>query len=148
MLQNALKAYQSVEKETLSGRETEARVLIAAATKLMDCQRNWDAPNLRDRLQAALIYNQRIWSIFQTEVTDPSNPLPKEIKRNILLLSQFVDRRIFDTMAFPSPEKLEILIRINQNIAAGLRGNASGLVDGKSEFAPVTPGRNAFQTAS
>lgn len=124
MLQNALKSYQSVDKETMSGRETEARVLTQAALKLVDCQNNWDASDRKQRLSDALRYNQRIWSIFQVEMTKPDNPLPDQIKQNILLLSRFIDKRIFDTMAFPEKEKLNIIIKINQNIAAGLRGSA------------------------
>lgn len=126
MQSNAVKTYQSVLKETLSGRETEARVLTQAALKLIDCQKNWDTPDRNVRLDEALRYNQRLWSIFQVEVSKADNPLPAGIKTNIILLSRFVDRRIFDAMAFPSPEKLDIIIKINQNIAAGLRGNPSG----------------------
>ena len=121
MLQNAVKAYQSVDKETMSGRETEARVLTQAAMKLIDCQKNWDTPDRNRLLDAALKYNQKIWSIFQVEVSKTDNPLPIQIKQNILHLSRFIDQRIFDIMAFPDAKKLNILIRINQNIAAGLR---------------------------
>ncbi len=126
MLQNAVKSYQSVDKETMSGRETEARVLTQAALKLIDCQKNWNTPDRNTRLDAALKYNQRIWSIFQIEMTKADNPLPENIKQNILFLSRYVDKCIFDAMAFPEAEKLNMVIRINQNIAAGLRGSASG----------------------
>lgn len=126
MQSNAVKTYQTVLKETMSGRETEARVLTQGALKLVDCQKNWDAPDRNTRLDNALRYNQRLWSIFQVEVAKADNPLPASIKTNIVLLSRFVDRRIFETMAFPSPEKLDIIIKINQNIAAGLRGSPSG----------------------
>ncbi len=126
MLQTAVRSYQTVDKETMSGRETEARVLTQAALKLLDCQRNWDSPDRDSRLDAALKYNQRIWSIFQAEMTKSDNPLPDSIKRNILQLSRFIDQRIFDAMAFPDPGKLSIIIKINQNIAAGLRGSHSG----------------------
>ena len=125
MLQNAVKSYQSVDKETMSGRETEARVLTQAALKLLDCQKHWDAPDRHGRLNAALKYNQRIWSIFQAEISKSDNPLPLNIKQNILHLSRFIDQRIFDTMAFPEINKLNIIIKINQNIAAGLRGSAT-----------------------
>jgi len=108
----------------MSGRETEARVLTQAALKLIDCQKHWDAPDRNIRLDAALKYNQRIWSIFQVEIAKPNNPLPMHIKQNILHLSRFIDQRIFDTMAFPDVKKLNIIIKINQNIAAGLRGVA------------------------
>jgi flagellar protein FlaF len=126
VLQTAVSAYQSVDKETMTGRETEARVLTNGALKLLDCQKNWDQPDRNKKLDEALKYNQRIWSIFQTEVSKPDNPLPQNIKLNILNLSRFIDQRIFDTMAFPDPQKLNIIIRINQNIAAGLRGSAEG----------------------
>ncbi len=124
MLQNAVKSYQTVAKETMSGRETEARVLTQGALKLIDCQKSWDAPDRNKRLDEALRYNQRIWSIYQVEVSKSENPLPGEIKRNIMLLSRFIDKRIFDTMAFPEKHKLDIIIKINQNIAAGLRGSS------------------------
>jgi len=124
-----LKAYQTVHRETISGRETEARVLTQAALKLSECQKNWDAPDRNNRLDEALRYNQRIWSIFQVEAGKQDNPLPSQLKRNILMLSRFIDRRVFDIMAFPSPDKLNMIIRINQNIAAGLRGSPSGPTD-------------------
>jgi flagellar biosynthesis activator protein FlaF len=126
---NALKAYQTVQQATMSGRETEARVLTKAALKLNNCLKHWDAADHRTRLDEALRYNQRVWSIFQTEVTNPENPLPAAIKQNIMQLGRFIDQRIFDTMAFPSPEKLKIVIRINENIAAGLRGSPVGSID-------------------
>ncbi len=120
MNSNPLQAYQSVEKATLPGRKLEANVLTQAARKLRHCQENWDKKDRHEKLDEALKYNQRIWSIFQTELASPENPLPKNLKRDILRLSGFVDKRIFDTMANPAPEKLSIIIDINQNIAAGL----------------------------
>lgn len=123
MYSNAFKNYQDVEKATISGRETEARVLTQAAIKLQVCQKNWQDGNFED-LDAALKYNQKIWSIFQSELANDDNPLPTQIKRDLLKLAGFIDRRIFETMSFPSPEKLDIIIKINQNLAAGLRGSA------------------------
>jgi flagellar biosynthesis activator protein FlaF len=121
---NALQAYQSVEKNTVSGRETEARVLTEAALKLQCCQNNWDAPDRKVRLDEALSYNQRVWSIIQGELLDEANSLPKQLKENILSLSVFIDKRIFNIMAYPAPEKLKIIVDINLNIAAGLRGSS------------------------
>ncbi|MGD8834533.1 MAG: flagellar biosynthesis regulator FlaF [Desulfobacteraceae bacterium] len=124
MQNNAIRSYQMVAKETLSGRETEARVLTQGALKLQQCQKNWNAPGHKNRLDDALKYNQRIWSIFQTEVSNPDNPLPRQIKINILQLSRYIDKIIFKTMAFPTQENLDMIIKINNNIAAGLRGSA------------------------
>ena len=119
----SLRAYESVCKTTQSGRETEAAVLTKAAVKLRDCQDNWDAPDRDNRLEEALKYNQRIWSIFQSELSRENHELPKKLRLDILRLAAFIDRRIFETMAFPSPEKLKIVIDINNNLAAGLRNS-------------------------
>ena len=123
MYNKALNAYKSVEKTTVSGRETEARVLTEAALKLRMCQKKWDAGNRSELLDEALTYNQRIWTIFQAEIGKQDNPLPDNIKLDLLRLSSFIDKRIFEVMAYPAPEKLTIIIKINENIAAGLRGN-------------------------
>ena len=116
-----LEAYQTVDRTTMSGRETEARVLSQAALKLKDCQDNWDAEDRNEKLDEALKYNQRIWSILQGELAKEDNPLPRQLKQDLLRLGAFIDRRIFETMAYPAPEKLTVVININQNIAAGLR---------------------------
>ncbi len=121
MYQNALATYQSVEKGTISGSETEARVLTQAALKLQACQKNWGGENDESNLSEALRYNQKVWSIFQAELTRGDNPLPAQLKKDLLRLSVFVDKRIFETIAAPSPEKLNAVININRNIAAGLR---------------------------
>lgn len=118
--------YQSVDKNTQSGRENEARVLTTAATKLRYCVDNWHAADRREKLHEALTYNQRIWSLIQGELLDETNPLPKKIRENILSLSILIDKRIFNVMAYPAPEKLKLIIDINLNLAAGLRGSASG----------------------
>ncbi|MHC4962908.1 MAG: flagellar biosynthesis regulator FlaF [Planctomycetota bacterium] len=119
----SLRAYENVAKATLSGREIEAAVLTKAAVKLKNCQDNWDAPDRENRLEEALKYNQRIWSIFQSELSREDHELPKKLRLDIFRLAAFIDRRIFETLAFPSPEKLKIVIDINNNLAAGLRSS-------------------------
>lgn len=121
---NPLDAYRSVEKATLSQRDLEATVLTKAALQLQLLKDNWTRENHDARLEDALSYNQRVWSFFQAELSVEENPLPEEIRRNLLALSFFVDRRSFDMLAYPAPEKLDILISINNNVAAGLRGDA------------------------
>jgi flagellar protein FlaF len=119
--QAALKAYDSVNKSTMSGRDVEAGVLTKAALKLKGCQDNWPENGRSTNLEAALKYNQRVWTIFQAEVEKPENPLPNALKVDLLRLSAFIDKRTLETLAYPAPEKLTILININHNIAAGLR---------------------------
>ncbi len=116
-----LGAYAQVSNVTLSGREVEAAVLTKAAVKLKSCQDNWYVDDREARLDEALKFNQRIWSIFQGELGREDNPLQKELRRDILRLSAFIDKRIIEIMAYPEPEKLNAIIAINQNLAAGLR---------------------------
>lgn len=121
MYSNSVRAYETVDKATMSGRNLEAAVLTKAAQKLKICQDNWDSADLGKKLEEALKFNQRIWSIFQGELIREDHPLPKKLRLDILKLGAFVDRRILETMAYPSPDKLNIVVNINNNIAAGLR---------------------------
>jgi flagellar biosynthesis activator protein FlaF len=118
---NQIEAYRAVQKTTMTGRELEASVLIAAAMKLKQCQDNWSARDRNAKLDEALKYNQLIWTVFQSELIRPDNPLPRKIREDLLSLSAFIDKRVFAVMSYPSPDKLTILININLNIAAGLR---------------------------
>jgi flagellar protein FlaF len=119
-----LQAYQEADKSGMSGREIEAYALTKAAVALKECQSQWNAPNRDQLLEHALKLNQRIWSIFQAELTREDNPLPPQIKQNLLRLSIYSDARGVDILAYPHPEKLTILININEGIAAGLRQGA------------------------
>ena len=125
MYGNPLKAYESVDKTTMSGRDVEAADLTKAALKLKECQDNWDTHDRDEKLDVALKFNQRIWSILQGELASEDNPLPTQLKVNLLTLSAFIDRRIFETMAYPTPDKLTVIININNNLAAGLRERPS-----------------------
>lgn len=131
MLTNSIKAYETVNRLNMSGCEIEAAVLTKAARKLKECQDSWNADDHDSKLDRALKFNQRIWSIFQGELSREDNPLPSKLKINLLILSAFIDRRIFEIIANPSPEKLTIIININNNIAAGLRTRPA--IDGPSE---------------
>ncbi len=118
-----LEIYKNIHEEALSGRNLEAEVLSKAAFNLKKCQNRWDDPHRDQILDDALKYNQKIWTLFQSELAQPGNFLPQKLKEDLLSLSAFIDKRIFEIMSFPSPEKLNILININLNIAAGLRGS-------------------------
>lgn len=119
-----IEAYKTTQKAVLSGREIEAAALTKAANILQEIQNNWDAPDREEVLFQALKFNQVLWSIFQAELTDENNPLPKKLKEDILSLSVFIDKRIIDVMAFPAAEKLTTIININLSLAFGLRGES------------------------
>lgn len=125
MNQNPVNAYTTMQKEILSGRELEASVLSRAGIMLKQVQENWGSADRNEKLVEAVKFNQKVWSFFQAELSDPSNPLPKKLREDIMNLSLFVDKRLFEVLAFPESEKLSIVIDINFNIAAGLRANTA-----------------------
>jgi flagellar biosynthesis activator protein FlaF len=121
MSQTAINSYTNMQKETLSGRDLEASVLTRAGLMLRQVQENWAALDRSDKLLEAIKFNQKVWSFFQAELSDPENPLPKNLREDILNLSIFVDKRLFEVMANPDKDKLNIVVDIDFNIAAGLR---------------------------
>ena len=119
--QGAIDTYASMHKETMSARELEASVLTKAGLMLKKVQENWDAPDRNEAMMEAIKFNQKVWSFFQAELSDPENPLPQNIREDILNLSIFIDKRLFEIIAYPDPQKLNIVVDINFNLAAGLR---------------------------
>ena len=109
----------------MSDREIDAYALTQSALKIRDCQQNWDLPDRIDRLFEALRINSLLWSIFQAQISAEENPLPKQLREDLLTLSFFVDKRTREVMCFPEPSKLTALININLNIAAGLKEAAA-----------------------
>ncbi|MCX6139007.1 MAG: flagellar biosynthesis regulator FlaF [Ignavibacteriales bacterium] len=121
---NLAVAYKQAQKTAMSDREIEAAVLMKAAATLKQCQTRWEDSLQDGSLDKALRYDQQVWTVFQAAVVEESNPLPEALKQNIMQLSLFVDRKIFELMCYPEPHKLDILIKINTNLAMGLRGNS------------------------
>lgn len=123
MYKTQMQAYKQAQEATMTGRDIEAAALTNAALKLRECQTKWDQKGHEQRLSDALRLNQKIWTIFQSELTDENNPLPLNVRRDILTLSIFIDKKIIEAMSYPEPEKLDSIININLNLAAGLRAH-------------------------
>jgi|OpeIllAssembly_1097287.scaffolds.fasta_scaffold143125_2 flagellar protein FlaF len=128
---NPYSTYESANIEGMSQRELEASVLTKAGVMFKRCQENWDAPDRDEKLAEAIKYNQMVWSFFQAELVQPDNPLPKKLREDILSLSVFIDKRLFEVLAYPNPEKLNAVININFNLASGLRINSSSTEQAK-----------------
>jgi flagellar biosynthesis activator protein FlaF len=130
-MHKAAQAYGKVVQESLSGRDLEAHVLLKSAARLQRIQENWE--NSQAELDEALLNNRRLWTVLVSSVTDASNPLPQEIKNNIASLAMFIFNRTLNLTVDPQPERIDVLININRQIAAGLRANPENM---PSETAP------------
>ena len=120
MFSTPTQAYAEAGKSHASSRVLEADALFKTARMLEECQREWESPERPERLRDALRLNQRLWTFFQVELSREDHELPVDLRRDLLRLSGFIDRRTFDVIAAPRPEKLNALIDINRNVASGL----------------------------
>ena len=92
------------------------------ASKIQAVKEDWDTlPNLRKSLDDALTLNRRLWTILLGAVMEEGNPLPIEIKSNIVNLAHFIFNHTIALTFEPKREGLAVLININCNIAGGLR---------------------------
>jgi flagellar protein FlaF len=114
-------AYARTAQQTLQGRDLEAHVLLKSAARLQGIRDNFEA---RQReLDEVLLANRKIWTIFVTSMSSDDCQLPSQLRANMISLGMFVFNRTIQLAVDPTPAKLDVLIDINRNIAAGLRGN-------------------------
>lgn len=113
-------AYKSSQKLGANARQTESRALLEAARRLAEVPVDGEK---NDEYRASLRLNWRLWTIIQSDIASDENPLPSEIKANIMSLSIFIDKHTVGALAEPDTRKLGVLIDINRNIASGLMTN-------------------------
>lgn len=99
-------------------RDIDAWALGQAAAKLMASMND---PTNIPVLQEAVQTNQRLWTIFQADVSGDACTMPLDVRKNILQLSLYVDKQTVARLADQDAAKLRILIDINMNLAAALR---------------------------
>lgn len=104
------------------GRELEGKILLKAATQLELLQKRLEKGEKVPSGEAGetLEYNQKLWQFFVNAMKNEEHPLPREIKNNIATLGLFVFKRTLEVMIDTKPGKIQALIEINRNIAAGL----------------------------
>ena len=122
MFRDARRAYETGARTSQSNRELEAEALFKAARQLEAVRQHWASPQRDALLLAAVRYNQRLWTLFQSELSQPAHPMPRPLRQDILRLSTFVERRLLEVLGNPRPEGLEVVIEINRQIAQGLKG--------------------------
>jgi flagellar biosynthesis activator protein FlaF len=118
----AAQAYAQSGSMAPSPRQIEANALLKAARALEGIKNDWQ-PGLDDALTDALTYNRKLWTIFAAEAANDESELPIDLRNNIANLSIFIFKRSMELQAIPEPGKIDPLIEINKNIAAGLMVN-------------------------
>jgi len=119
-MHRAAQTYGQIAKQIVSPRELEADLLLKAAARLQAIKDRWSGN--RAELEDALLYNRKLWTIFMASATSGENPLPTEIRQNVANLGVFVLKQTLSIQSDPKPERLNALININRELAAGLLG--------------------------
>jgi flagellar protein FlaF len=118
-----MQAYAKTAQKTASPRELESQLLLRCASKL---QALCDGRVTDDAgIAEALRYTRRLWSVLLSSITRPDNPLPNEIKQNLANLGGFIIKSTLSAEVIFTVEKVQPLVHLNLEVAAGLRGSAS-----------------------
>ena len=119
MQNQAAMAYQAVAKQTVSANVREAELLSQSALRLQNIRNDWDG-NYAD-LASALKFTNSLWGILLAAVVKSDSELPDDIRQNVANLGIFILSRIIEIQLEPAPQKLDAIININRELAAGLR---------------------------
>lgn len=132
----AANAYgDNAQRNTPDQRELEGRILLKAAKMLKDLQDDWESMS-QEALETTLKYNRQIWMVFyDTALENPEGNRPNDLRSNIINLANFIFKREVEIMADPQKQKLDVLININREIAAGLMIKP-GAAEAPTESAP------------
>ena len=122
MQNQAFSAYNKVAKQTSSPRQLESNLLSKSAGNLQRIRDNWETA--RTELGDAMMFNGRLWTVFMTSVTREDSPLPDAIRQNVANLGIFIINHQRELFTHAEPHKLDVLITINRELAAGLRAMA------------------------
>ena len=119
-MSNAARHYAQTATAAMSPRELEASALLKAAARLQAAA-DGDGPAT---IQDALDHNRRLWTVFAGSVSDPASKLPEDVRARILALADFVFNRTLLAQGKAEAADLSVLVRINRELASGLRANS------------------------
>ncbi len=117
---NAHNTYSKIQKDTLSGRDLEARVLSKASSQLKQLLSIPAGSEFNRTADVAVRFNLRVWDVFQADWESPECSLSPNTRSDLLRLSIYVHKTSLDVLAYGAPEKIKSLININDCLVTGL----------------------------
>jgi flagellar biosynthesis activator protein FlaF len=120
--------------------KTEAWALLEAARQMEEAKAKGS-----DELLAAVRRNWRLWTIFQASLVSAECTVPTELRRNLLVLANAVDRHSARLLANPDPAQITPLVNINRQIGEGLLEGARN--SAKQQATPAAPAGPLRETA-
>ena len=122
-MQAGAHAYARTAQAVANPRDLEAQLLLKSASGL---QAAIDAPTFNHRqVVDAINFNLKVWKIFSTAATDPKNPQPEDVKTYVANLGIFIMSHSLKLLSSSeiNTAEMKILVKINRELAAGLRGS-------------------------
>jgi flagellar biosynthesis activator protein FlaF len=116
-------AYASAAAQTRTPRMIEYDALARITHRLKAESLNPGAPLAR--LAAALHDNQRLWTVLASDVAEPDNGLPRDLRARLFYLAEFTRRHTRDVLTGKATPG--ILIEINTAVMRGLHGEGAAL---------------------
>ncbi|MEM7070383.1 MAG: flagellar biosynthesis regulator FlaF [Pseudomonadota bacterium] len=91
---------------------------------LVECARRLDQFCKAEKIDVEAFINQlrtnwNIWTIIQSEASDPNSALPREVRQNLLNLAGFIDQKTIELLQTRDVKAVNILININRQVGAG-----------------------------
>lgn len=116
---NAAGKYGKTAKETTDQRDLEGQLLLKAASEIQRLHDRWDEATPED-IDNVLTYNRKLWMLFFDTAIENTDNRPVDLRNNIVNLCNFIFKRSLNILSEPSREKLQVLMDINRQVAAGL----------------------------
>ncbi len=112
----SLKAYQATAARAENPRQTEYRLFGQVTRALLDADK-LDKSKIVERMDA-LDWNRRMWSVLGADCAVDTNPLPPQIRANIISLSIWVNKHT--SLVMKNEEEIGPLVDVNRIIMQGL----------------------------
>jgi len=133
MASNPQMNYRNPPPPAGNSREIEAWGLTEAALRMRAARDAGD----KEALLGAVRLNWRLWTLFQADLLGPECVVPDPVRGNLLSLAAFIDRHTLDIITKPLPEKIDILISINRELAMGLFTDPGAGTEAPAPAAPT-----------
>lgn len=120
----AQSAYRANIRTLKSARDIEYDV-IARITRQLQAAIAQSDPSAFPALAAAIVENNRLWTVFAIDLSDPGNEFPKQLRAQLFYLAEFVMQhsdKVLNGTAAPG-----VLVDINLSVMRGLSGKVAPL---------------------
>ncbi|MGB6086911.1 flagellar biosynthesis regulator FlaF [Parvibaculum sp.] len=114
-----INAYKETKEEIVAPRDMERRIFERVTDQLRLADKEESRTEFFHR---AVLENRRLWAALASDVVDPSNQMPNELKAGLLSLAIWVERESSSIHSGDAP--VSGLIEVNQAMIAGLSASS------------------------